>query len=136
MVRAPCCLKSSSAGFRAFLAEILDEMGFKSSVIDPGVWYREAMKSNHEEYYEYILVYMDDLLAISLDAQSIILEVAEKLKLKKDNIDPPGVYLGGRLDNKSLNEHEIWTMSSVDYVKVIINNINVRLKKGVITLPS
>ena len=53
-----------------------------------------------EEYYKYILVYSDDLLEISLDAQSIILEVSEKFKLKKDNIDPPEVYLGGRLSNK------------------------------------
>ena len=72
---------------------------------------------------------MDDLLAISLDAQSIILGVAEKFKLKKESIDPNEVYLGGMFAKKSLNGQEIWTMSSADYVKAAINNIEVRLTK-------
>ena len=43
---------------------------------------------------------MDDLLAISSVAISVILEVAEKFKLKKDKIDSPEIYLGGRLAKK------------------------------------
>ena len=46
---------------------------------------------------------MEKLLAILLDARPIILEVAEKLKLKKDKIDTPEVYLVGRLAKRSLN---------------------------------
>ena len=41
-------LKSSGVIFRAFLAEILYETGFKSSAADPDVWYRDAMKSDCE----------------------------------------------------------------------------------------
>ena len=52
-------------------------MGFRLSVTDPDFWDREATKSDCEEYYEYILVYVDDFLAISSDSQSIILEVAD-----------------------------------------------------------
>ena len=78
---------------------------------------------------------MDDLLAISLYVQSIILELAEKFKLNKYKIDPPEVYLGWRLENKLFKEQEIWTMSSVDYVKEIINNIEARLTKEVTKLP-
>ena len=50
------------------------------------------------------------MLAISLHAQSIILEVTEKFKLKKEKIEQPEVYLGGRLEKNSLNGQEIWTM--------------------------
>ena len=64
VVRALYRLKSSDAAFRAFLVEILDEIGSKYIVADPDVWYREAMKSYCEGYYEYILDYVDDLLAI------------------------------------------------------------------------
>ena len=78
-------------------------MGFKSGIADPEAWMRKAMKRDGDGYYKHILVYVDDLLAISSDARSVILEVAEKFKLKKDNIDPPDIYLGGRLANKSLN---------------------------------
>ena len=37
------------------------EMGFKSIAADPLVWYRDARKSDFEEYYECVLVYLDDL---------------------------------------------------------------------------
>ena len=72
---------------------------------------------------------MDDLLAILLDVRSIILEIAEEFKLNKKKIEPPEVYLGGRLANKLLNRQEIFTRSSVDYVKAIIKNIKVRFMK-------
>ena len=128
-------LKSSGAAFRAFNAEKLDDMGFKSSVADPDVWKREATKSNGEEYYKYILVYVDDLLAISSDARLVILEVAENSKLKKDKIEPPKIYLGGRIAKNSLNGKEIWNISRVDYVKVIIKNVEVRKVKEGMILP-
>ena len=128
-------LKSSGAAFRAFLAEHLDNMGFKSSIADPDICMREATKSDGEEYYEYILVYVDDLLEISSDARSFILEVAEKFKLRKDKIEPPEIYLGGRIAKKSLNGKYIWTVSSVDYVKGIIKNIEVGMVKEGMRLP-
>ena len=77
-------------------------MGFKSSIAGTGVWMREATKSDGEEYYKYILVYVDNLLEISLDVRSIILEVAEKFKLRKDKNESPEIYLGGMLAKKSL----------------------------------
>ena len=40
VVRALCGLKSSSAAFGAFIAERLDNMVFKSSIVDPDVWMR------------------------------------------------------------------------------------------------
>ena len=72
IVKALYGLRSSGAAFRAFLAERLDEMGFKSSIADPDVWLRPETKADGEEYYKYILVYVDDLLAISVDATSVI----------------------------------------------------------------
>ena len=37
-------LKSSGASFCAYLAEILDNMGFKNSLTDPDVWMRPVVK--------------------------------------------------------------------------------------------
>ena len=76
-------LKSSGSVFRELLAKRLDEMGFKSSISDPDVRIKPATKSDGEQYYEFILVYIDDILTISQEAVSAIREVAEKLKLKK-----------------------------------------------------
>ena len=96
---------------------------------------REATKSDGKEYYKCILVHVDNLLAISSDAISVITEVAEKLKPKKDKIEPPEIYLGGRLAKKSFKGKEIWTMSSVDYVKGSIKNVKVRMVKEVMRSP-
>ena len=61
----------------------------------------------------------------------VILEVAANFKLKKDIIESPEIYLGGSLAKNSSNGKYICTMSSVDYVKVIIKNVEViKVKEG------
>ena len=71
-------LKSSGAAFRAFLAETFDRMGFTSSVADPDVWIRPAVKSDGEQYYEYIVCYVDDVLAVSVDATALMKDIKKK----------------------------------------------------------
>lgn len=68
-------------------------MGFKSSNADPDVWLRPAVKADGEEYYEYFLSYVDDILAVGVDAKGILEEVKERFKLKNDEIKPPHTYL-------------------------------------------
>ena len=40
-------------------------MSFKSCIADPDVWRRPAVKANGEKYYEYMMTYVDDLIAVS-----------------------------------------------------------------------
>ena len=40
-------------------------MGYKPSQADQDVWLRPATTEDGHEYYEYILVYVDDLLHVS-----------------------------------------------------------------------
>ena len=54
------------------MAKKIDEISFKSCVADPDVWMRPAVRSDRTEYYEYILMYVDEILAISVDASSIL----------------------------------------------------------------
>ena len=116
-------LKSSGAAFREHLAQRLDEIGFKSSTADPDVWLRSATKPDGEQYYEYMLVYVDDLLCISHDPHRPMKQIAEVLRFKKDKIEPPEFYLGARLEKKRLNDRSMWTMSSRDCVKAAVDNI-------------
>ena len=50
----------------------LDEIGFQSSPADPDVWLRPVVKFNGEEYYEWVLMYFDDILVISMDPTAIL----------------------------------------------------------------
>ena len=74
--------KSASFIFRSYMAGKLSEMGFQSSMAEPDVWLRAASKGDGEQYYEYVLMYVDDILAISCDARSILEEVQTTFKLK------------------------------------------------------
>lgn len=129
-------LKSSGAAFRQFLAETLENMGFTSSEADPDVWLRPAVKPDGETYYEYILCYVDDVLAISHKALDVLKEVQKDFKLKKDKIETPDIYLGAKLEKKLLNGKEVWTMSSKDYCQYAIKNILERAMDYGIRLPS
>ena len=93
-------LKLSWAAFRALLADKLDKIVFNSSTADPYVWIRTETKEDGEQYYEFVLVYVDNIIAISQDTVSEIREVAEKFKLKKYKIEPPDIYLGWLLARK------------------------------------
>ena len=79
-------LKGSGTAFRSHLAEKLNDIGFIPTRADPGVWRRPAVKPDGFEYYEYILCYVDDLLAISHDAQKVLRSVQDTFKFKDDRI--------------------------------------------------
>ena len=55
--------------------------------------------------------------------------------MRKYNIQPPEIYLGGRLAKKSLDSKDIWNIYSVDYVKGIIKNVELIMIKEGIRLP-
>jgi hypothetical protein len=69
VVKALYGLKSASFSSRSYVAQKLTSMGFTSTMADPDVWLRAAMKADGESYYEYILMYVDDILAMSCDAR-------------------------------------------------------------------
>ena len=48
-------LKSASASFRSYVADALDNIGYKSSPADPDVWMRPAIKSDGEACYDYVM---------------------------------------------------------------------------------
>lgn len=129
VVRALCGLKSASFSFRSFMAEKLSDLGFQSTLADPDVWIRAATKPDGETYYEYVLMYVDDILAVSCAAPQTILEEVQKMfKLKNDKIEPPEFYLEAKLQEKPLNGFNCWTITSQDYVKAAVANVEEALE--------
>ncbi len=72
IVRALYGLKSSGAAWRSHLANTLHTMGFQSCLADPDIWFRAACKLNGKKYYEYLLVYFDDILVLSHDPTKVL----------------------------------------------------------------
>ena len=121
-------LKSSVAVFRKHLAETLEDQRFYSSYADPDLWMRTVIKPDGEEYYEYILSYVDDILCMLMNARDVMEQIGYKFKLKKDKIQPPDNYPGAGIKKRQLGNAEMWTMSQ-EYVEAGVKNVKETLKK-------
>lgn len=126
--RALYGLRSASAAFRAFMAERLDQMGFTSSVADPDVWYRAAVKSDGECYYEYVLAYVDDLLAISVDPVGVMKQIEKRFKFKGDKIEVPSSYLGAKLSLRDSYGKKVWAITSEEYIKASLKTVEAAIQ--------
>ena len=52
-----------------------DKLGFKSSRGDPDVWFCPSKrKTDGSPYYKYVLLYTDDILVISDNAEAVLKE--------------------------------------------------------------
>ena len=129
-------LKSSGAAFHAHLGETLHDLGFVPTRADPDVWRHPAVKPDGFEYYELILCYVDDLLAMSHAATKVLGVVKGVFKFEDDKIEAPDIYLGAQLDTMVVDEMEGWTMSSEKYVKAAVENVESELQKTGQCLPS
>jgi hypothetical protein len=124
VVRALYGLKSAGASFRNHLASCLSHLGYESSRGDPDVWLRPAVKDNKEEYYEYLLVYTDDILAIGTNPMEVLTKLNKYFKLKPDSIHPPDNYLGTKLKETVLpNNTKAWGQSSSQYIQNAVKNL-------------
>ena len=82
-------LKRSGLRWSQRLHDIMLQLGFKPCKADPCVWLAE-MKNK----YEYIAIYVDDLLIASEKPQQIVQDLNEKFKLKIKDDGPLIYHLG------------------------------------------
>ena len=86
-------LRSASARFHEHLAAKLRKMNFAPSLADNDFW----MRKHPDGHYEYIAVYVDDLICYSKEPMKIIAEVKKDYILK--GIGTPEYYLGGDVED-------------------------------------
>ena len=68
-------LKSAGPSFRSFVASNLDEIGFTSCVAGPYFCRLTEFKHEGEEYYEYVVIYVDDIISVSIDEVGILEDI-------------------------------------------------------------
>jgi len=132
IVRALYGLKSSGARWRDHMADTLREAGFKSCLADPDVWMRPNVRpSDGFKYYEYVLCYVDDVLAVSHEPRKIMEFLQTRYTLKNNKVEEPTEYLGTeiRKHNISGDDTPKWGMSSDLYVKRAIADVETELNK-------
>lgn len=94
IVRALYGLKSSVAAWHEHFANTLYDMNFMPSLANPDVWLHPAVKPDGSQYYEYIFVYVDDLLILLHQTMHIIQVIKCTYCLKDDEVGLPKHYLG------------------------------------------
>jgi hypothetical protein len=117
--------KSAGKDFRNHLRACMRHLNFESCLADPDVWMRPALKADGSEYYEYVLIYTDDVLVVSTDGERILRDgIGRYFELKEESIGPPTLYLGGHLRQVELtNGVKAWAFSSSQYVQEAVKNV-------------
>ena len=95
---------------------------FNSCPADTDVGMRPAKKADGSPYYEYILLYTDDIVVISENAEDILrTKVGKYFELKESSIGPPSIYLGARVRQvESDNVVKAWAFSPSQYVQAAV----------------
>jgi hypothetical protein len=102
---------------------------------DPDVWMKPNTRHDGLKYWEYVLVYVDDVLVLSHDPQSIMDMLAKKYTLKAGSVRAPKEYLGSDIKKFTIPEDETnpskecWAMSSDTYVKRSIADVERALEE-------
>ena len=99
-------LKIDGNLLRSFVDQNLDWMGLKYCQADPEIYIRPAVKYYGMEYYKYILVYVDNLLAVSTNVIEALQDIQGGFKFNNNNIDIPSNYLDAGFKNS--NWMAIW----------------------------
>ena len=130
--------KSAGDNFCNHLCECMAHLGFCSCLADPDVWMGPAMKANGNEYWEYVLLYVDNALVLSDNAKSVLCnKIGKYFELKEASISPPTIYLGGKMHKVVMqNGMNAWAFSLLQYVQAAVKNVEDNLAKSSSKLPT
>ena len=99
-------------------------LGYKSPEADDDVWMKWEFKPNGDQYYNYMLCYVDALLHIGfkpkedMDALNMIYRLYE-------GFGPPDRYPGANVEKVQLKDGQVvWSTNCVDYLKRSIENFD------------
>lgn len=127
VVRALYGLKSSGAAWRALLQQSIIDMGFTSTIADPDVYRRRHVHDNNNEYWELLLVYVDDILIMSNKPKPHMDRLQSEYGFALSALGEPERYLGSNIEKVMIpgddTGREYWSMSSSTYVKNAVNNV-------------
>ncbi|KAG7369945.1 reverse transcriptase RNA-dependent DNA polymerase [Nitzschia inconspicua] len=131
IVRALYGLKGSGASYRNHISNCMRHLGYKSCKADPDLWMKPRTRPDDGfEYYSYVLIYVDDILAISHEAMEDLQKIDYYFKMKEGSMGDPDIYLGSKIRKVTLpNRVEAWMLSPTRYVMEAVKNVERYLEK-------
>jgi hypothetical protein len=114
--------KSAGRDYWLHMRSCMEFLNFTSCRADADVWMQPATIADGTEYYEYVLLYVDDCLVVSENPEAILRnELGKYFKLKEASIGPPDVYLGGKMWQVVMeNGAKAWSFSPFSMFKRLL----------------
>ena len=122
-------LCTSSMRYRHSFSDKLEELGYKPTYADPDVWYKAAQDGT---CYEYVCVYVDDLMVLAKDPEAFFNTLKHKFGYKLKGVGPPEYHLGGNFGH---DKDGVLYWGSKRYVEKLMDAYNrmfgdLPMKKG------
>ena len=117
--RALYGLKTSGASWRQHLAHEIRNLGFTNTKGDPDVYRRQASDPSGNPYYEYMVVYVDDIICIFHNPKRWMDTLQATYRLREVGI--PTKFLGSDIKkwhyvDSQGHSKECWALGSETYV--------------------
>ena len=113
-MKAIYCLRTSGAHWNEKLSDTLSKMGYRPTLADPDLWYR-----NVGDCYEYVSVYVDDLCHIGAEPQQVHYTLKHKYHFKLKGVKNIDYHLVGNFYRKS---EGVLCWGSQTYIKNMSDN--------------
>ena len=135
IIRALYGLKSSGAEWKkTFSSYIRHSLGYEPCVgADDNVYIKPMKDRDGNEYYSYLIVYVDDVLCIDKDPGRILSMINRDYRLKEPP-SPPKMYLGADFSSYDVTLENgqtvnCWAMSADSHIKKALQVIKERMNK-------
>jgi len=129
VVRTWYGLKSSGAAWHAMLSQSMMDLNYQRCKADYDIWLRPATKPDDYTYYEYVLIFVDNILIVSHAPMDTMKNIANLYDLKNNAVVTPYRYLGGNVGIYNLDGSQCWYTSAEDYLKGALTNVEPTLKE-------
>jgi hypothetical protein len=107
-------LKSSGLRWHERFSDVLRDMGFFPSKVERDIWMRDM-----GDHYEYIAVYVDDLMYLSKDPQAIVDALENKYQFKLKGTGPVNYHLGTTFERDA---DGVLCLKPIKYIKKMVAN--------------
>ena len=120
IVRALNGLKTSGASWGQHLSNEINNLGVTNTKGDSDIYRRRASKTTGESYYEYLIVYVDDIICVSDNPKHKMdtLQISYRLR----DVGLPNKFLGSNIKQWRYTDdngmvQSCWALGSETYVK-------------------
>ena len=137
IIRALYLVKRAGADYWRRVQSTINEIGLESCKADPDIWFGSSIKDDGTYYYQYVLLYTENILAIMQNPEDFIChELGKRCVVKSNSFGPPTQYLGNKVSYITLyNGQSVWSFSSYHYVQDAVKNVIYTVYQYIRTLP-